>query len=147
VREFIEKYQDNPFSRIPLYENQESEHIIGYVLRTDILIAGANGKGDSTLEELVKPMITLLGNMPLAATFDHYLNSRVHVLLVVDEYGGLEGILTLEDLLESLLGVEIVDEQDTTVSMKKLAKVMWHRREKKLMAQKGTDNSVISPKK
>jgi CBS domain containing-hemolysin-like protein len=54
---------------------------------------------------------------------------------VVDEYGGLEGILTLEDLLESLLGVEIVDEQDTTVSMKKLAKVMWRRREKRLLTQ------------
>jgi hypothetical protein len=53
----------------------------------------------------------------------------------------------LEDLLESLLGVEIVDEQDTTVSMKKLAKVMWRRREKKLMAQRGTDNIVVSPKK
>jgi CBS domain containing-hemolysin-like protein len=147
VSEFMEKYQENPFSRIPVYENEESEHITGYVLRTDILIAAANGKGDSTLDQFVKPMITLLADMHLAATFDHFVNSRVHVLLVVDEYGGLEGILTLEDLLESLLGVEIVDEKDTTVSMKELAKVMWRRREKKLWSQKESTTSAVIPKK
>ncbi|MFC4700601.1 CNNM domain-containing protein [Glaciecola siphonariae] len=136
VAEFVEHHQNNPFSRIPIYENSESEHISGYVLRTDILIAAANGNLDAKLADFVSSMVTLLGDMPLAATFDHFLNSRVHMLLVVDEYGGLEGILTLEDLLESLLGVEIVDEHDTTVSMKKLAKVMWKRREKRLMSQK-----------
>jgi CBS domain containing-hemolysin-like protein len=135
VSEFVEQHRNTPFSRIPIYENNESEHIAGYVLRSDILIAAANNQGHVKLSEFVKSMVTLLADMPLASTFDHFLNSRVHVLLVVDEYGGLEGILTLEDLLESLLGVEIVDEQDTTVSMKKLAKVMWRRREKRLLTQ------------
>ena len=104
-------------------------------MRTDILIAMASGEKEKTLSDLANPLITLLGDMPLSTTFDHFLNSRVHMLLVVDEYGGLEGILTLEDLLESLLGIEIVDEQDTTVSMKRLAKVMWKRREKRMVAQ------------
>ncbi|WP_371195596.1 CNNM domain-containing protein [Glaciecola sp. SC05] len=135
VNDFVEKHPNNPFSRIPIFENSDSEHITGYVLKADILIAAAKGEGDLKLAEFNKAMVTLLGDMPLASTFDHFLNSRVHVLLVVDEYGGLEGILTLEDLLESLLGVEIVDEQDTTVSMKKLAKVMWRRREKRLLTQ------------
>jgi CBS domain containing-hemolysin-like protein len=71
--------------------------------------------------------------MPLSSTFDQFLKSRIHMVLVVDEYGGLEGLLTLEDLLESLLGIEIVDESDTNVSMKQLAKVMWRRRERRLL--------------
>ena len=135
VSEFVEKHSDISFSRVPVYENQESESITGYVMRTDILIAMASGEKEKTLSDLANPLITLLGDMPLSTTFDHFLNSRVHMLLVVDEYGGLEGILTLEDLLESLLGIEIVDEQDTTVSMKRLAKVMWKRREKRMVAQ------------
>ena len=135
VSEFVEKHSDISFSRVPVYENQESESITGYVMRTDILIAMASGEKEKLLCDLAKPLITLLGDMPLSITFDHFLNSRVHMLLVVDEYGGLEGILTLEDLLESLLGIEIVDEQDTTVSMKRLAKVMWKRREKRMVAQ------------
>jgi len=139
VDEFVEQHPDNPFSRIPIFENDESEHITGYVLKGDILVAAARGEGSTQLAELNKSMVTLLADMPLASTFDHFLNSRVHVLLVVDEYGGLEGILTLEDLLESLLGVEIVDERDTTVSMKKLAKVMWKRRENKALLRQNVD--------
>lgn len=133
VNEFVDEYSNKPFSRIPIYEDNESENITGFVMKSEILLASAQGQGDRLLKEFMKSMVTLLGDMPLATTFDHFLNSRVHILLVVDEYGGLEGIVTLEDLLESLLGVEIVDELDTTVSMKRLAKVMWKRREKRLM--------------
>ncbi|GLR72505.1 CNNM domain-containing protein [Agaribacter marinus] len=133
VDEFVEEYSNKPFSRIPIYEDNESENITGFVMKSEILLASAQGQGDRLLKEFMKSMVTLLGDMPLATTFDHFLNSRVHILLVVDEYGGLEGIVTLEDLLECLLGVEIVDELDTTVSMKRLAKVMWKRREKRLM--------------
>ncbi len=133
VNEFVEEYSNKPFSRIPIYEDNESENITGFVMKSEILLASAQGQGDRLLKEFMKSMVTLLGDMPLATTFDHFLNSRVHILLVVDEYGGLEGIVTLEDLLECLLGVEIVDELDTTVSMKRLAKVMWKRREKRLM--------------
>lgn len=147
VTAFVEMHPNSPFSRIPIFENAESEHITGYVLKADILIAAAKGQGELTLSTFNKAMVTLLADMPLASTFDHFLNSRVHVLLVVDEYGGLEGILTLEDLLESLLGVEIVDEKDTTVSMKQLARVMWRRREKKILSQKNDGSAFTIPKK
>ena len=63
---------------------------------------------------------------------DH-TNKHVHMLLVVDEYGGLEGVLTLEDLLERLLGVDIIDEKDTTVSMRRLAKMMTKRKEQMMI--------------
>jgi len=135
VAEFVEKHAQISFSRVPVYEDNESEKITGYVMRMEILIALARGDTEKTLADFCSPLVTLLGNMPLSTSFDHFLNSRVHMLLVVDEYGGLEGILTLEDLLENLLGIEIVDEQDSTVSMKRLAKIMWKRREKRMVSQ------------
>lgn len=135
VSDFVNEHTKVAFSRLPIYENNESESITGFVIRSEILLAMARGEGDRPLSDFSNPLVTLLADMPLSTTFDHFLNSRVHMLLVVDEYGGLEGILTLEDLLESLLGIEIVDEQDTTVSMKRLAKIMWKRREKRMVEQ------------
>lgn len=137
VEEFVTSHSNIGFSRIPVYENNETESITGYIMRTDILLAKARGENTKSLREFANELPTLLGDMPLSATFDHFLDSRVHMLLVVDEYGGVEGLLTLEDLLESLLGIEIVDERDTTVSMKRLAKIMWKRREKRMVNRYG----------
>ena len=133
VETFFHKHDQTAFSRIPIYEGNDSEKIIGYVLKSDLLLAQARGNGSKQVVGYVKSMVTLLSDMPLSATFEHFLQRREHMLLVVDEYGGLEGILTLEDLLESLLGVDIVDETDRNVSMKKLANIMWKRREQKLV--------------
>jgi CBS domain containing-hemolysin-like protein len=133
VAEFVSEKADTQFSRIPIFEVGNSENITGYVMKSEILLANANDAGGKPVSEFSKSMTTLLSSMPLSSTFDHFLNSREHMLLAVDEYGGLEGILTLEDLLESLLGIEIVDESDTNVSMKQLAKVMWKRREKRML--------------
>jgi CBS domain containing-hemolysin-like protein len=133
VNEFVEQKLPTEFSRIPIYENEHRENISGYVIKSDILLAKANGEGERKLSELSNALPTVLSNMPLSSTFDQFLKSRIHMVLVVDEYGGLEGLLTLEDLLESLLGIQIVDESDTNVSMKQLAKVMWRRREQRIM--------------
>lgn len=133
VETFFHKHDQTAFSRIPIYEGNDSEKIIGYVMKSDLLLAQARGNGDKPVSNYVKSMVALLSDMPLSSTFEQFLQRREHMLLVVDEYGGLEGILTLEDLLESLLGVDIVDETDRAVSMKKLANVMWKRREQKLL--------------
>ena len=133
VTEFMEQKLPTEFSRIPIYEGDHRENISGFVLKSDILLSKANGEGSKKLSEMSNALPTVLSNMPLSSTFDQFLKSRIHMILVVDEYGGLEGLLTLEDLLESLLGIEIVDESDTNVSMKQLAKVMWRSRERRLM--------------
>jgi CBS domain containing-hemolysin-like protein len=140
VNEFMDEKMPVAFSRIPVYEDEHRENISGFVLKSDILIAKANGENDKKLVDMINSLPTVLGDMPLSTTFDQFLKSRVHMVLVVDEYGGLEGILTLEDLLESLLGVQIVDESDTNVSMKQLAKVMWRRREQRLMNRDAEEN-------
>lgn len=133
VETFFHKHHNIEFSRIPIYENDDSENITGFVMRSDLLVAQARGNTDKPLKEYRKSMVTLLNSMPLSSTFDHFIQKHVHMLLVVDEYGGLEGIITLEDLLERLLGVDIVDEKDTTVSMRRLARMMHKRRERMLV--------------
>ncbi|RDV24217.1 DUF21 domain-containing protein [Alteromonas aestuariivivens] len=133
VEAFFHKHGHIEYSRIPVFEQGDSENITGFVLRSDLLVSQARGNGSKLLSEYRKAMITVLGSMPLSATFDHFIQKHVHMLLVVDEYGGLEGILTLEDLLEELLGVDIVDEKDSAVSLRRFASMMAKRRERMLL--------------
>ncbi|MCV2883998.1 CNNM domain-containing protein [Aestuariibacter sp. AA17] len=130
VETFFHKYDDKPFTRIPIYEEDDPEKVSGFVIKSDLLLAQARGNSQRQVKEYRKDMMTLLSSMPLAESMPKFLESRSHMMLVVDEYGGLEGILTLEDVLEAMLGLEIVDEKDKAVSMKKLARVMWRKREK-----------------
>ena len=133
VETFFHKYEKIEFSRVPVYEHDDSEQISGFVMRSDLLVAQARGNTQKTLAEYRKSMVTVLDTMPLSASFEHFLQKRVHMLLAVDEYGGLAGIITLEDLLENLLGVDIFDEKDKTVSMRRLAHVMSKRRQEMLL--------------
>jgi CBS domain containing-hemolysin-like protein len=130
VEAFYHKHGNIEFSRIPVYEHGDPERITGYVLKTDVLLAMIRGNQRNPLSVYRKSMVTLLSSMPITSAFHPLHSKRGNMLLIVDEYGGLEGILTDEDLIESLLGIEIVDENDKTVSMKKLARLMWKRREK-----------------
>lgn len=135
VETYFHKHDRNEFSRIPIFEDKEAEKINGFVMKSDLLLAQARGNGNKSLANYRKDMKVLLSNMPLSKAFDHFLNSRANMLLVVDEYGGLEGILTMEDLLETLLGINIVDENDRSASMKDLAKALGRRREQAVLAK------------
>ncbi|MGS2721509.1 CNNM domain-containing protein [Paraglaciecola aestuariivivens] len=131
VADFVTSHAEVTFSRIPIYEDLDPEKISGYVLKTDILIAHARGAGEKQLKEFHRDMVTILSSMPLAKAFKPLHSQRGNMLLIVDEYGGIEGILTVEDLVESLFGIDIIDESDQVVSMRKLAHIMAKRREKK----------------
>lgn len=135
VAEFFKDHSDIHYSRIPVYEEDSSELVNGFVLRSDLLVAQAKGNGDSPVSTYRKSMVTLLSSMPLSATFDHFLSRQIHMLLVVDEYGGLEGILTLEDLLERLLGIEIMDETDNSVGMQRFARLLANRKKRKWLSR------------
>lgn len=127
VADFFRQHGQKRFSRIPIYaENQDQ--VSGFVLRSDLLLAQARGNGDNPLKTYLRTLPALLDRMSLSQAFDEFLRLRAHIMLVVDEYGGLKGLLTLEDLLETLLGLEIVDEGDNTVDMQQLARRLWKRR-------------------
>lgn len=138
VDEFFHKHDHERFSRIPIYRGDRG-HITGFVLRSDLLLAQARGNTDSTLDNYSREMAAVLESMSLSQAFKEFLRLRTQILLVVDEYGGMEGILTLEDVIETLLGLEIVDEGDSIVDMQRLARRIRDQRLKKMGLQTGKD--------
>lgn len=131
VEEFFYKHKKSRFTRIPVYHN-EQDNIVGFVIRDDLLLAQARGNSDSKLSNYVREMPTLLDNMFLSHAMKELLLHKAHICLIVDEYGTVRGILTLEDILETLIGQEIIDEGDKNVDMQILAKRLWKIKAKKL---------------
>lgn len=124
VKEFFHKHNKNRFTRIPIYENKPDD-IVGFVIRGDLLLAQARGNSDTRLSNYIREMPTFLDNMCLSHAMRELLISKTHISLVVNEYGTVRGILTLEDILETLIGHEIIDEGDKNIDMQKLAKRLW----------------------
>ena len=130
VEEFFHKHKKNRFTRIPVYDTKQ-DNIVGFVIRVDLMLAQARGNGDTCLNNYIREMPTLLDNMVLSHAMKEMLQHRAHISLVVNEYGTIRGILTLEDILETLIGHEIIDEGDKNINMQKLAKRLWKAKEKK----------------
>ena len=127
VKEFFDRWGKSRFSRIPVYRD-ESARIEGFVLRNDLLLAQSRGNDDNILESYRRELPALLDSMSLADALTQLFRLKAHMVMVVNEYGSVEGILTLEDVMETLLGVEIIDEEDKTVNMRNLARRLWRQR-------------------
>jgi len=128
VREYYKAAGELPFSRIPLYEGRDKENVTGYCLKSEVLQSLIQGKGDQPLASISRKIHTVPESFPLSGLFDHFLQAREHIALVVDEYGGMAGIATMEDVMETLLGMEITDELDSTEDMQTLARRNWEKR-------------------
>jgi CBS domain containing-hemolysin-like protein len=129
-----------PFSRIPVYQGS-NDKVTGYVLKEKILLSLVEGKGDESLNSLRRDIIISHSATPIPDLLDKFIAEKEHIALVVDEYGGTEGIVTMEDIIETLLGIEIVDEMDSAEDMRALARKNWELRTRK-MGLLATDGSV-----
>ncbi len=116
-----------PFSRYPVYAKNR-DHITGYVLLSDALTHVADDAHDTPLAVLRRDLMAVPGNQSLLDVFERLVDGRDHIALVVDEYGGTSGIVTMEDVIETLLGLEITDETDKTEDMQLLARDRWRDR-------------------
>jgi CBS domain containing-hemolysin-like protein len=115
------------FSRLPLYQ-VDLDHITGFILRDDLLLSKAQGHGNVGIDTLKRTILTVPGSLPLSNLLEFFLDQRQHIAMVIDEYGGTKGLVTTEDVVETLLGMEIVDEMDTVEDMQALARRQWAKR-------------------
>jgi CBS domain containing-hemolysin-like protein len=121
------KYPSIPFSRIPLY-GEHQDDIQGMVLRQDSIEAAARDRLQEKLFTFMRPLSHVPESLSIARAIESFIKRREHMFVVIDEYGGTEGIVTLEDAMESLLGTEIVDEKDRVIDMRELALRLWRSR-------------------
>jgi CBS domain containing-hemolysin-like protein len=108
-------------SRFPVFD-KDREDIVGIVLTRDLFTTLARGEGDIPLTNLMRPVRFVVETARLSNVLLEFIGSRQHLFVVIDEYGGLSGIITLEDILEEILGREIVDESDVVADKRELAR-------------------------
>jgi CBS domain containing-hemolysin-like protein len=126
----IDFYKDEVFlahSRIPIY-SRNLDNIRGYVLKDAVLSKLADDHHSMKLKQLNRPFVIAYENSTVPRLFEQLLYKKEHIALVVDEYGGTSGLVTMEDIIETLLGLEIVDESDRTTDMQKAAIERWKRK-------------------
>ena len=128
---FFNKHDDKRFSRIPIYEGGK-DSITGFVLRSDLLTAQARGNSSTPLSNYRRDMTAVLDRFSVLHAFELFLEKRAHIMLVVDEYGSTRGLLSLEDIMETMMGLEIVDEGDHAEDMQQLARRQWRKRAEKM---------------
>jgi len=130
LREFYQNEEFKNHSRIPVYKGDESDYITGYVLRQTILERLAEDKFDITLGELARPILSFSEDEEVSDIWEKLLEKKEHISIIIDEYGCFRGLVTMEDVIETMLGYEIVDEKDEVVDMQELAKAQWKQMKK-----------------
>lgn len=128
LREFYKNKLYRYYSRIPVYnDNDSKEYITGYVLRQTVLEKLTEDKFDMHLSDVIRPILSFSENDAVPKVWERMLEKKEHISVVIDEYGCFRGIVTMEDIIETILGLEIVDEKDSVVDMQLLAKEKWQR--------------------
>ncbi len=124
MREFYSDKNFRNYSRIPLFVDDD-DYITGYVLRQTVLENLADDKFEKKLSEISRPILSFPESASVSAVWEKMLAKKEHISVVIDEYGCFRGIVTMEDIIETVLGFEIVDENDKVEDMQKLARDKW----------------------
>jgi CBS domain containing-hemolysin-like protein len=144
IQSYYDANRDLRFSRIPLHQAESQDHITGYFLKDELLARLLAGDGDQPLSALKREILVVHDTSPIPDLFERFLEKGEHIALVVDEFGGMSGIVTMEDVIETLLGMEIVDEMDSAHDMQALARRNWERRAR-AMGLVGQDGQLSLP--
>lgn len=131
IENFYEVNKDKPFSRIPIFKEELSQ-VTGFVLREEIMEMIIAKKGNMVLKDIRREIPVIVEAMPIIQLFYKLIELKVHVAAVVDEYGSVTGLVTMEDIIETLIGLEIMDEIDSVEDMQVLARQNWEKRAKKM---------------
>ena len=135
LRDYYDKNAPLKHSRIPVFDSQK-EHVIGVLLKDNLLEALLAGQGEASLNTLIRPVMTMNQKDNLAKLQKELMKSKMHLAIVVDDFGAVLGLVTMEDLFETILGLEIVDESDEDVDLQKKARELWEKRTQDLNALK-----------
>lgn len=131
IVDFFKEFPDLRFSRIPIYK-ENLDDITGYVLKDEVMYKMINNEGQKPLTSIKRPIQVVTEHMAIPTLFNRLLEKRDQIALVVDEYGGTAGIITMEDIIETLLGMEIIDEMDQIADLQEWARNNWEKRAKRL---------------
>jgi CBS domain containing-hemolysin-like protein len=139
VAQFHQQLSKIGFTRIPLHTDDHPEDIVGYVRRDEILRHVSDGQGEQRLDAYIREILTVPEDLAITSLFNNLIENHEHIALVVGEFGGMSGLVTLEDVIETMLGLEIVDELDEHTDMQAQARENWkiRAREKGLLESEG----------
>ena len=130
LKDFYEKKEFKHFSRIPVYLDDE-DFLTGYVLRSDVLTQLTEDHTEKKLADLKRKIFLVNDNLSVADVWDCLLRNKEQLAGIIDEYGSFKGIITLEDIIETIFGLEIIDENDAVHDMQQYARERWQLRQQK----------------
>ncbi len=130
LKDFFKNKNNLKFSRIPVYSNSV-ENITGYVFRQEVFEKLAEGMDEMKLSDIKREIVFVPESIQLFDVWEILLEMKEHIALIIDDYGGMQGIITMEDIIETLLGFEILDEKDTITDMQHYARERWKMRQTK----------------
>ncbi len=131
IIEFFTSFPDLRFSRIPIYR-ENLDDVTGYVLKDEVMYEMIQNQGDKPLKSISRNIQVVPEHMPIPTLFTSLLERKDQIALVVDEYGGTAGLISMEDIIETLLGMEIIDELDQIADLQTWARDNWEKRAKRL---------------